>query len=69
MTKEQLAWFANYIKSLPVKQFGAGEREDMATMVAELAAKEDINFDKVIFFLDCGLTSFPDFARCFDDTY
>lgn len=55
MTKKHFIAFAAYIKSLPVKQYGAGERRDMAEMVAKIAAQDNPNFDRARFLKACGL--------------
>lgn len=64
MTKKDFEAFAEYIKNLPVKQFGAGEREDMAIMVAEIASKSNPRFDKKQFFVTCELITL---AKCLDN--
>lgn len=55
MTKKHFIAFAKYIKELPVKQYGAGERRDMAEMVAKIAAQHNPNFNRARFFAACGL--------------
>ncbi len=50
MSKKHFIAFAEYIKNLPVKQYGAGERQDMAEMVAKIAIQDNPNFDRARFF-------------------
>ena len=55
MTKKHFIAFAKYIANLNPKQFGRGEREDMANMVAAIAAQDSSLFDKERFLKACGL--------------
>ena len=56
MTQKDFIAFAKYISNLNPKQFGRGEREDMANMV--IAVQDNPNFNKEKFLKAAGWTEF-----------
>ncbi len=55
MSKKHFVQFAEYIAALPPKQYGEGEKMDMAEMVAVIAEKDNSRFDRARFFAACGV--------------